>query len=111
MKTRKNTNRKPGNILRGVDLYEGQSLIENIRRMKRNGEKMAAQNEMIYTEKKEGVVQAYNIRADRFAIGQENAEKISAYKNAKTMRDRNTGEPTKADFTTVEVKEDVTEQH
>lgn len=113
MKPRKNANSKQPNGLKGVELYEGTSLIETLSKMKENGEKPVQVSEMIYTEKKKGVIKAYDIRADRFEIGQERAEKIAAYKNAKEMREQSQGEPTKEDLNmeTVEVKQDDTSQH
>lgn len=109
---RQNTNTARKNAMKGVELYEGYSLVEQLRNMKQNGEKPMVMHEMIYTEKKHGVIDSYNIRADRFAIGQENAEKISKYKNAKEMRNNGIASEQAEDAKTIEVKQNTeTENH
>lgn len=112
MKHRTKTNKARENQLLGVELYEGEPLIEQLRNTKQNGERPTIVHEMIYTEKKQGVIDSYNIRADRFAIGQENAEKISKYKNAKEMRNNSAATETENSTQTIEVKqESETENH
>lgn len=109
---KQNTNKARENALQGVELYEGNTLIEQLRNMKQNGEKPMIVHEMIYTEKKQGVIDSYNIRADRFAIGQENAEKISKYRNAKEMRNNGAATEENESTKTIEVKQNTeTENH
>lgn len=86
MRKLENRNKRVEPSIEGVYLYEGESLIEKLRVKRLNREEVEKVYEGVYTEKKRGVINAYNIRADRFAIGQERAEQISKYKVAKEMR-------------------------
>lgn len=110
---RTNTQNRPNNVLNGVELYEGTSLIEELAKKKENGEKPAQIHDIVFTEKSMGVLDSYNIRADRFEIGQKRAEQISKYKNAKAMRDQVNGEPVRPqdENETIEVKQNNTSAH
>lgn len=70
----------------GTYEYESQTLMEKLREKKLNREDIEKVHEGTYTDKKKGVLSAYNIRTDRFEIGQKRAEEIAAYKAAKELR-------------------------
>lgn len=72
---------------------EGESIEEKFERIMENGEGIQGQVPMIYTEKKEGVNPAYNIRSDRFEIAVEGFDAISRSRIAK--RDHYNQEETK----------------
>ncbi|WGL31035.1 hypothetical protein [Dipodfec virus UOA04_Rod_663] len=71
--------------IEGTYEYEAQTLIEKLREKKLNREDIEKVHSGTYTEKKKGVLSAYNIRTDRFEIGQKRAEEIAAYRVAKEM--------------------------
>lgn len=88
MKRLENRNQRVEPIVDGTYTYEAQSLIERLREKKLNKEDVEIVHDGMYTEKKKGVLPAYNIRTDRFEIGQKRAEEIAAYKAAKELRTR-----------------------
>ena len=57
--------------LQSVDIYEGETIEKKVARITLTNEPITDTAPIIYTEKKAGVLPAYNIRADRFdlAIG------------------------------------------
>ena len=68
-KTRRST-------IRSVDRVEGERLIDKVARMMKAQEPITDGAPQIYTEKKDGVISAYNIRADRFDIAVEMMDTI-----------------------------------
>ena len=50
----------------GKQLYEGISIEEKIRRVVNNNEHITDAAEIIYTERKDGVLPAYDIRNDKW---------------------------------------------
>ena len=52
------------------DEYIGESLEEKIRRITETNQPIEAISQMIYTERKDGVLPAYDIRADKWDIAQ-----------------------------------------
>lgn len=96
MKRLKNQNRRRENELKGVEFYEGESLIKQLRRKIQNREQIPVIMDTAYTEKSVGVLEAYNVRTDRFEVGQREAERIGAYKAAKKKKMTGGGEPEKA---------------
>lgn len=88
-----NQNRKRENTLTGVEFYEGESLMKALRRKLQNGEQIPIIMDSAYTEKNVGVLEAYNVRSDRFEIGQREAARIGAYKAAKKKKMTGGGEP------------------
>lgn len=57
-------------------LMTGESIEQKMRRITETKEPIDAISPMIYTERKDGVVAAYDIRTDRFEIAQEAMDKI-----------------------------------
>lgn len=68
---------------KGGEWYQGETLMEKLRRKVDNKEKEPALMDTYYTEKSAGVLNALNIRADRFEIGQKRAEEIASYRSKK----------------------------
>lgn len=96
MKRVKNPNTRRKNILTGVECYEGESLIESLEKKLQNREQVPVIMDTAYTEKSVGVLEAYNIRTDRFEVGQREAERIGKYKMAKKKKMTGGGDPGKA---------------
>lgn len=96
MKRLKNQNAKRENALVGVEFYQGESLLKALRRKLQNKEQIPVIMDTAYTEKSVGVLEAYNVRTDRFEVGQREAERIGAYKAAKKKKMNGGGEPAKA---------------
>lgn len=63
---------------------EGKSLEETIRKMIQNKEPIQATAKINYTDRKEGVLPQYDIRADKFEISQNATHKV--YADAFTAR-------------------------
>lgn len=55
---------------------EGVSLEHQIRVMMNNKEKLSGDVKLIYTERKDGTLPAYNIRTDRFEVALDGMDKI-----------------------------------
>lgn len=66
--------------LESVEIYEGESIETKCARVLENGEPITDKAPIIYTEKEDGVLPAYNIRTDRFDIAMDAYDKIT--KNA-----------------------------
>jgi hypothetical protein len=64
---------------------EGEFLETKIERMIKNGEEIGEEVNLIYTEKKDGVVAAYNPKADRFDIALDAVDKVTASYEAKSQ--------------------------
>lgn len=96
MKPRVNANKKPALNLIGVELYEGDSLVRTLQKKLENKEAIPVIMDTAFTDKKIGVVEAYNIRTDRFEVGQREAERIGTYRAAKKAFKTNAAEPAKA---------------
>lgn len=54
-----------------TDEYIGESLEEKIRRVTETNQPIEAISQMIYTERKDGVLPAYDIRTDKWDIAQQ----------------------------------------
>lgn len=63
--------------LKSVEIYEGESIETKCARVLENGEPIIDTAPIIYTEKEEGVLPAYNIRTDRFDIAMDAYDKIT----------------------------------
>lgn len=74
--------RELSNINRNVS-YEGEPLENKIRRILDNKEPITDSAPIIYTERKDGVMPAYNIRTDRFEIAIEAMDKVAKSKLSK----------------------------
>lgn len=80
--------------LRSVDKFQGEPLVDKIRRIKNDNEPIKDGAPVIYTNPKDGVLPAYNIRTDRWEVAADAMDKISAQKLAERsgkVVDFNTG--------------------
>ena len=59
-------NYKFESTLNNVELYEGESIEERVRKMTESGEPINDTQPLIYTEKKDGIISAYDIRRDKW---------------------------------------------
>lgn len=55
-------------FIQGRDSYEAETIEQEIERMLNNGEEMGAEKELIYTERKDGVNAAHDIRTNRWDV-------------------------------------------
>lgn len=62
--------------LQSVETYEAESIETKVARILQNKEPITDGAPIIFTEKKDGVLPAYNIRTDRFDIAIEAKDKI-----------------------------------
>tara|TARA_B110001452_G_scaffold243599_1_gene227138 strand:+ start:2746 stop:3081 length:336 start_codon:yes stop_codon:yes gene_type:complete len=69
--------------LTSVELLEGETLEQKIERIVDNGEPITDGAPEIYTERKQGVLSAYNIRTDRWEVACEGMDIVSKSMNAK----------------------------
>ena len=64
--------------LKSVETVEGETIEQKIRRLVSNNEPITdGANPELYTERKDGVLSAYNIRTDRFEIATEAMDKVT----------------------------------
>lgn len=91
------------NNVGNIPFKEGEYLEEKVRRLTENGEPIEDGAPIIYTERKNGVNPAYNIRTDRWEIAQDameqvghNKSKIIAMKIAQREQ-KGENQPAKAD--------------
>ena len=69
--------------LQSVEIYEGESIEEKVARIVQTKEPITDTMPIIYTEKKDGVLPAYNIRTDRFDLAIDAFDKIEMERIAK----------------------------
>jgi hypothetical protein len=69
--------------LQSVEIYEGESIEEKVARIVQTKEPITDTAPIIYTEKKDGVLPAYNIRTDRFDLAIDAYDKIDMERIAK----------------------------
>ncbi len=69
--------------LKSVEKIEGEPIEWKIERIVNNGEPITDGAPNIYTERKEGVLSAYNIRTDRWEIAADAMDKVQANTQAK----------------------------
>ena len=62
---------------------EGESLEEKVMRIVENNEPITDGAPIVYTDRREGVMPAYNIRTDRWDVAIEAMDKVSATRLAK----------------------------
>lgn len=79
----KNINKK-GSI-RVNNSYEGERIEEKVERFVNGGEAISDTAEMIYTERKDGVLPEYNIRTDRFDVAIDAMDYVAKSERAKTI--------------------------
>ena len=70
-----------GNII--TEEYEGERIETKCARVVENNEPITDGAPMIYTEKRNGVMPQYNIRADKWEIAQETMNRVNREKIAK----------------------------
>ena len=69
--------------LQSVEIYEGESIEKKVARIVQTKEPITDTAPIIYTEKKDGVLPAYNIRTDRFDLAVDAFDKIEMERIAK----------------------------
>ncbi len=69
--------------IKSVEKLEGEPIEVKIERIVNNGEPIKDGAPEIYTERKEGVIAAYNIKTDRFEIACEAMDKVEKSVTAK----------------------------
>lgn len=69
--------------LTSIETVEGETIEQKVERIVQNKEPIKDGAPEIYTERKEGVIQAYNIRADRWEIATDAMDKVQASIQAK----------------------------
>lgn len=69
--------------LTGVEVYEGESIEEKVERVMTNNEPIKDGAPEIFTERKDGVLSAYNIRTDRWEIATEAMDMVQKSIQAK----------------------------
>lgn len=57
----------------------GETIEEKLRKVLQNKEKIGQEFQLIYTNRKDGVLPEYNIRTDRFEVAQEARSKLNKY--------------------------------
>lgn len=69
------------NNMGNIPCKEGEYIEEKVRRITENGEPIEDGAPIIYTERKDGVNPAYNIRTDRWEIAQNAMEQVGNNKS------------------------------
>jgi len=69
--------------LKSVEVVEGEPIEHKIERVVSNKEPITDGAPSIFTERKEGVISAYNIRTDRWEVATEAMDKVSGSIQAK----------------------------
>ena len=69
--------------IQSVEIQEGETIETKVARITQNKEPITDSAPIIFTEKKDGVLPAYNIRTDRFDIALEAMDKIGRSKAKK----------------------------
>lgn len=69
--------------MKSVETVEGETIEQKIERIVQNKEPIKDGAPEIYTERKDGVIAAYNIRADRWEIAADAMDKVQASIQAK----------------------------
>ena len=88
-------NARVKSTLTSVEVTEGEPIELKIERVVSNKEPITDGAPAIYTERKEGVISAYNIRTDRFEIAAEAMDKVSGSIQAKRDAKGKVGSPKK----------------
>ena len=92
----KYSNAEPNNgRLESVDIYEGETIEKKVARITLTNEPITDTAPIIYTEKKDGVLPAYNIRTDRFDLAIDAMDKIEMERIAKKNQIKATDVPEK----------------
>lgn len=70
-------------LIRTNEAYYAESIEEKLRKVMAGADTITEGNEIIYTERKDGVLPQYDIRTDRFEIALDAMDKCSATHIAK----------------------------
>lgn len=76
--------------IKSVETYEGETIETKVARIVQEKAPITDGAPIIYTDRKEGVLPAYNVRTDRWDIAENAMDKVNAAKMAK--RENNFGE-------------------
>ena len=69
--------------MKSVETFEGETIEKKIERIVHNKEPITDGAPEIFTERKDGVIAAYNIRTDRWEIAAEAMDKVTGALDAK----------------------------
>lgn len=89
--------------LQGVDTYEGETIEEKVSRIVDNKEPINDGAPIVYTERKDGVIPAYDVRTDRWEIALEAMAAVNASKLARSKEFLKKKEDPKGDTTKTDV--------
>lgn len=67
-----------------LETYSGETIETKVERVTANNEPITDGAEIVYTEKKNGVMPEYNVRTDKWEIAQEAMDKVHASKIAQS---------------------------
>lgn len=84
------------------EFQEGESIENKVRRITENNEPITDGAPIIYTNREDGVLPAYNIRTDRFEIAQ---QAMDAVNQANLAKSKNYGQIEKQEQNALESKE------
>lgn len=76
--------------LKSVETYEGETIETKVARIVQDKAPITDGAPIIYTDREQGVLPAYNVRTDRWDIAENAMDKVNAAKMAK--RDQNFGD-------------------
>ena len=88
-----------------VLVYKGESIESKCGRITETGEAITDPAPLVYTEKKDGVLPQYDIRADKWELAQSAMEKVNKAKIAKGQSMEGTENPDKETAKAAEEKE------
>lgn len=91
--------------VKSVDFYEGETIEEKVRRFMDSKEPISDGAPLVYTERKDGVLAAYDVRTDRFEVAIDAMEKIQKSHQAKREERMKTPEQKEAEKVAKEAKE------
>lgn len=89
--------------LQGVDTYEGETIEEKVSRIVDNKEPITDGAPIVYTERKDGVIPAYDVRTDRWEIALDAMAAVNASKLAKSREYLKKADEAKGDTTKKDV--------
>lgn len=64
---------------------EGEPIETKVNRLLTNGEAIGQETDLIYTERKDGVIPLYNIKSDKFEIALDAMDKLSKSEQVRRM--------------------------
>lgn len=89
--------------LKGVETYEAETIEEKVTRIIDNKEPITDGAPIVYTERKDGVIPAYDVRTDRWEIALNAMAAVNATKLAKSKEYLKKTEDKKGDTTKTDV--------